>query len=704
MKPRKQRLLKYVAWCAVLTFVFDASSITAVRAEPQLRAGPYHIEITTDPPVIPVGQPTKIVLKITDGAGKPIERAQVSAIAQMPGMAMGEHDETALPQAGQPGMYAAPAQFAMQGNYTATIRISGPQGAATGTAPLHTGQNTASGGIGSKSGISFIAWMPWLLIGASVVFIVYRMRRTGQRFSLRPLLNWRTWAGIALLVVVFLISSWAVHKYTVPGHMSVIEAQAMDMTVMKPPIGAVPVAAMAAKREPIDATVRYTGSAVSYVDQDVTARVPGTILSMTAYPGQPVHRGQVLATLDPRELASRVGEQQANVQMAAHATEIARRQYQQALGTKAQARAQVSEARSNVGSARSTLAASQQDVSAAQEEKVGAQADLDSAQTGVTDAQAQLSASQADQTYWSAQVKRSQALFTSGSISKQELQQDQAQSENANAKVRQAQARIQQVNATVRAAQARIRKADAMIASAQAKVADMQAKIQSSQSKVVQAQANANALTSAADGAQHEIAHSQAGVRQAEAQLNTARVVAGYTEIRADVNGVITQRYISPGVLVQPGQAILKVSQISPIRLQANVAESDLPNIRVGGRVRVTTARDPGHTVEAHVSSVFPAADPSSRTSVVEAIIANLDRRFVPGEYITMDITTGENRKALVVPSSAVIYQAKATSPVLATEQTAAVWVITAGQPEQRVYTCTMHPEVKQDRPGKCPT
>jgi len=275
---------------------------------------------------------------------------------------------------------------------------------------------------------------------------------------------------------------------------------------------------------------------------------------------------------------------------------------------------------------------------------------------------------------------------------------------NANAKVRQAQAKIQQANSAVRASQARIRKADAMIAGAQAKVGQMQAKIQSSQSKVAQAQANANAAASAAEAVLHEIDHSRAGVRQAKAQLNTARVVAGYTEIRADVNGVITQRYISPGVLVQPGQVILKVSQISPIRLQANVAESDLPNIRVGNRVRVTTMRDPKHPVEARVTSLFPAADPASRTSIVEAVVPNTDKRFLPGDYITMDITTGENHQALVVPSGAIVYQPRATTEVLATEQTAAVWVITAGQPEQTVYTCTMHPEVKQDHPGKCPT
>src|SRR5204862_1682547 len=98
--------------------------------------------------------------------------------------------------------------------------------------------------------------------------------------------------------------------------------------------------------------------------------------------------------------------------------------------------------------------------------------------------------------------------------------------------------------------------------------------------------------------------------------------------------------------LVNPGQAILKVSQIQPIRLQANVAEGDLQMIRVGSRVRVRGTRDPKHTVEARVSAVFPGVDPTARTGIVEALYPNRDARFRPGEFLTMEITTGERRDA----------------------------------------------------------
>src|SRR5205807_882083 len=126
-----------------------------------------------------------------------------------------------------------------------------------------------------------------------------------------PLLSWQFLLGAGAIVLTLAIAAWAVKKYTAPGHMSVMDAQAMDMTVMKPPLGAVPVAAMAAKRQTIDSTVSYTGSAVAFVDQDVSPRVTGTLVWMPFYPGQRVKRGDLVARLDSQELTSRANEQAA---------------------------------------------------------------------------------------------------------------------------------------------------------------------------------------------------------------------------------------------------------------------------------------------------------------------------------------------------------------------------------------------------------
>src|SRR5579884_1110484 len=291
-----------ILWIVLALLV--AASVSTVLASVQTQAGPYRVEIATDPSVIPAGS-AKLRIKVTDAVGKPVEGAQVSAIAQMPGMPMGEREEAALPQAGQPGVYAAPARFAMAGGYEATIHIQGSQGNATAKIPLQTGQNTGAlsteAGGGGKS-LSLWPLLPWLLGAGLLVFILYRMRKTG-------LMNARVLAGLALLVVVSLVSAWAVHTYTKPGHMSVIEAQAIDMSVMKPPVGAAPVAAMAVQREPIASSVSYTGSAVSFQDVEVTPRVTGALVWMPFYPGDRVRAGQVVARLDTAELQSRESEQ-----------------------------------------------------------------------------------------------------------------------------------------------------------------------------------------------------------------------------------------------------------------------------------------------------------------------------------------------------------------------------------------------------------
>jgi len=54
------------------------------------------------------------------------------------------------------------------------------------------------------------------------------------------------------------------------------------------------------------------------------------------------------------------------------------------------------------------------------------------------------------------------------------------------------------------------------------------------------------------------------------------------------------------------------------------------------------------------VASVSPSIDPNSRTGVVEALYANQDGRFRPGQFISMEISIGGSQPALVVPSDSV--------------------------------------------------
>jgi RND family efflux transporter MFP subunit len=189
--------------------------------------------------------------------------------------------------------------------------------------------------------------------------------------------------------------------------------------------------------------------------------------------------------------------------------------------------------------------------------------------------------------------------------------------------------------------------------------------------------AAAVAVEAKVDAARARIEAATSMLTQSEAVLRTATTVRDYVTIVASSPGYVVKRLVAPGVLVQPGMAILKVAQIDRVRLQANVGERDLASIRVGSPVQVTTTSTAQLPVTAKVTSVFPFVDQGPRTGVVEALVDNAARRFLPGQYVTMRFVTGERADALMVPAPAVVRMGgKAT-----------VWLAKEGRAEPRAVT-----------------
>lgn len=121
----------------------------------------------------------------------------------------------------------------------------------------------------------------------------------------RRRINWSALGAVFSLVAVFFVARYAVNNFRRPGSMSVIEAQAMDMTVMKPPVGAVPVEVATVSSGQVRARVSYSGSVVAFNEAQIAPRVTGRIVSMPVYPGDRVRRGQLLVRLDSDELRAK---------------------------------------------------------------------------------------------------------------------------------------------------------------------------------------------------------------------------------------------------------------------------------------------------------------------------------------------------------------------------------------------------------------
>ncbi len=264
----------------------------------------------------------------------------------------------------------------------------------------------------------------------------------------------------------------------------------------------------------------------------------------------------------------------------------------------------------------------------AQASRAQTDAELAAARFGIAQMEKELATAEAEAGYQASVAARDERLVSRGAVSQQEAENSRAMATAAEARVAAARARLEQAKAVESATRRKLEAADALVA-------------------------------------------------QGDAQAKTAQVVRDYVNIRATVSGYVVKRLVAPGVLVQPGMAILKIAQVDKVRLQANVGEQDLAGIRVGSPVSVMAAGNGGEPFTAKVTSVFPFVDPGSRTAVVEAVVENSNRRLLPGQYVQMQFVTGERPSALSVPREAVVRMGGSAS----------VWVVSGDKAERREVT-----------------
>ena len=177
--------------------------------------------------------------------------------------------------------------------------------------------------------------------------------------------------------------------------------------------------------------------------------------------------------------------------------------------------------------------------------------------------------------------------------------------------------------------------------------------------------------------AQQEIDEALAKVQVAEAQIATAKAslavaedhvkmqdaliervntMAAYTTITAPFAGVITKRFADKGSMIQQGTAsqsqampVVRLSQISHLRLVLPVPESVVPRIRIG---RVVQVKVPSlnQTFTGRVARFAEKVDAATRTMETELDVPNPRLVLKPGMYAYADLELDKKSNAITVP------------------------------------------------------
>ena len=146
--------------------------------------------------------------------------------------------------------------------------------------------------------------------------------------------------------------------------------------------------------------------------------------------------------------------------------------------------------------------------------------------------------------------------------------------------------------------------------------------------------------------AQSQLADAKARLTLQEKQLADA-------QIRAPFNGIIANRKVSGGDVVQPGGEMFTVIDPTSMRLEGSVPASQLSAIKIGAPVLFSVSGYPNRSFTGKITRINPVADASTGQVRVVVSVPNAGNNLVGGLFAEGRVAA-ERRNALVAPASAV--------------------------------------------------
>jgi len=158
----------------------------------------------------------------------------------------------------------------------------------------------------------------------------------------------------------------------------------------------------------------------------------------------------------------------------------------------------------------------------------------------------------------------------------------------------------------------------------------------------------------------------EADLRAAEANVSRLRSLQGFNRIVAPFDGVVTQRNIDVGDLVQggnngTGKPLFAVAQVDPLRLYVYVPQAYAHQIAVGDTVSVTLAERGGRKYQGTIARTARAIDAVTRTMQVEIRVPNPRGELIAGSYVQVLLPIKGENSGMVVPTNALLFRPSGT-------------------------------------------
>jgi membrane fusion protein (multidrug efflux system) len=165
------------------------------------------------------------------------------------------------------------------------------------------------------------------------------------------------------------------------------------------------------------------------------------------------------------------------------------------------------------------------------------------------------------------------------------------------------------------------------------------------------------------------IAAAEAGIQQAEAALDTARINLGYTKITAPISGRIGRSSVTVGAIVTAYQplALTTIQQLDPIYVDVTQSSTELLRLRRRmeeglikrdgtnqKKVGLILEDGTAYPLEGTLQFCDVTVDPTTGSVILRLVFPNPEGVLLPGMFVRAAVKEGVNDKAILIPQQAV--------------------------------------------------
>ena len=158
------------------------------------------------------------------------------------------------------------------------------------------------------------------------------------------------------------------------------------------------------------------------------------------------------------------------------------------------------------------------------------------------------------------------------------------------------------------------------------------------------------------DDVSTRLALAEAELERAKATLETSKQKLSRTKVYSPMAGAVKEKKVSAGDYVRNGTPLFQLIKVNLLKLDFTISEKDAAAIKIGQEVVFRVDSYAGKDFKGRVSLLYPNMEEKTRTLQAEALVSNKDRALKPGFFAKVLIYTTKPLDAVLIPSTALIY------------------------------------------------